>query len=98
MLLQVGLELVPKDYDVDSPFPFKKSDIISMVPVYKVCTSFQFLDVEYELLGGLQEVLTMVYVSLTACCVLVSGWAYAAGIIKNFPRQRQAGGCCKLWN
>ncbi|CAN4113288.1 unnamed protein product [Withania somnifera] len=32
---KVGLELVPKDYDMDSPFPFKKSDIISMVPVYK---------------------------------------------------------------
>nr|XP_016452281.1 PREDICTED: protein TSS isoform X2 [Nicotiana tabacum] len=38
---KVGLELVPKDYDVDSPFPFKKSDIISMVPVYKhvACSS-----------------------------------------------------------
>ncbi|CAN4084362.1 unnamed protein product [Withania somnifera] len=38
---KVGLELVPKDYDMDSPFPFKKSDIISMVPVYKhvACSS-----------------------------------------------------------
>jgi protein TIF31 len=33
---QVGLELVPKDYDMDSALPFRKSDIISMVPVYKV--------------------------------------------------------------
>lgn len=33
---QVGLELVPRDYDLDSPSPFKGSDIISMVPVYKV--------------------------------------------------------------
>ncbi|KAH0654653.1 hypothetical protein KY289_032331 [Solanum tuberosum] len=38
---KVGLELVPKDYDMDSPFPFKKSDIISIVPVYKhvACSS-----------------------------------------------------------
>ncbi|KAL8493121.1 hypothetical protein ACS0TY_024361 [Phlomoides rotata] len=38
---KVGLELVPRDYDMDSPFPFKKSDIISMVPVYKhvACSS-----------------------------------------------------------
>lgn len=38
---KVGLELVPKDYDMDSPFPFKKLDIISMVPVYKhvACSS-----------------------------------------------------------
>ncbi|KAG8367639.1 hypothetical protein BUALT_Bualt16G0093900 [Buddleja alternifolia] len=38
---KVGLELVPRDYDMDAPFPFKKSDIISMVPVYKhvACSS-----------------------------------------------------------
>ncbi|KAL4571337.1 hypothetical protein LXL04_018095 [Taraxacum kok-saghyz] len=38
---KVGLELVPRDYDMDSPFPFKKSDIVSMVPVYKhvACSS-----------------------------------------------------------
>ncbi|GER39505.1 tetratricopeptide repeat protein [Striga asiatica] len=38
---KVGLELVPRDYDMDSPFPFQKSDIISMVPVYKhvACSS-----------------------------------------------------------
>nr|AWY63023.1 tetratricopeptide repeat-like superfamily protein [Erythranthe lewisii] len=38
---KVGLELVPRDYDMDTPFPFKKSDIISMVPVYKhvACSS-----------------------------------------------------------
>lgn len=33
---QVGLELVPRDYDMDTATPFRKSDIISMVPVYKV--------------------------------------------------------------
>jgi hypothetical protein len=33
---QVGLELLPRDYDMDNASPFKKSDIISMVPVYKV--------------------------------------------------------------
>ncbi|KAG6411514.1 hypothetical protein SASPL_129597 [Salvia splendens] len=38
---KVGLELVPRDYDMDSPFPFKKSDIISLVPIYKhvACSS-----------------------------------------------------------
>lgn len=33
---QVGLELVPRDYDMDTASPFRKLDIISMVPVYKV--------------------------------------------------------------
>jgi hypothetical protein len=33
---QVGLELLPRDYDMDNASPFKKSEIISMVPVYKV--------------------------------------------------------------
>ncbi|KAJ9557794.1 hypothetical protein OSB04_012408 [Centaurea solstitialis] len=32
---KVGLELVPRDYDMDSSSPFKKADIISMVPIYK---------------------------------------------------------------
>ncbi|XP_010448033.1 PREDICTED: protein TSS [Camelina sativa] len=38
---KVGLELVPKDYEMDTSFPFKKFDIISMVPVYKhvACSS-----------------------------------------------------------
>lgn len=38
---KVGLELVPRDYDMDTPSPFKKSDIVSMVPVYKhvACSS-----------------------------------------------------------
>lgn len=38
---KVGLELVPRDYDVDDAYPFKKSDIISMIPVYKhvACSS-----------------------------------------------------------
>ncbi|KAL6525401.1 hypothetical protein OROHE_015708 [Orobanche hederae] len=38
---KVGLELVSRDYDMDSPFPFKKSDVISLVPVYKhvACSS-----------------------------------------------------------
>ncbi|KAK3221660.1 hypothetical protein Dsin_008685 [Dipteronia sinensis] len=33
---KVGLELVPRDYDMDTASPFRKSDIISMVPMYKV--------------------------------------------------------------
>ncbi|KGN65188.1 protein TSS [Cucumis sativus] len=38
---KVGLELVPRDYNMESASPFKKSDIISMVPVYKhvACSS-----------------------------------------------------------
>ncbi|PKA48871.1 Clustered mitochondria protein [Apostasia shenzhenica] len=38
---KVGLELVARDYDMDSPSPFEKSDIISLVPVHKqvVCSS-----------------------------------------------------------
>ncbi|KAL8242917.1 hypothetical protein R6Q59_013219 [Mikania micrantha] len=38
---KVGLELVPRDYDMDSASPFKKADIISMVPIYKhvACSS-----------------------------------------------------------
>jgi hypothetical protein len=33
---QVGLELVARDYDMNSPNPFEKSDIVSIVPVCKV--------------------------------------------------------------
>ncbi|XP_038710897.1 protein TSS-like isoform X2 [Tripterygium wilfordii] len=38
---KVGLELVPRDYDMDHSNPFRRSDIISMVPVYKhvACSS-----------------------------------------------------------
>ncbi|KAM7252740.1 hypothetical protein ACFE04_008249 [Oxalis oulophora] len=32
---KVGLELLPRDYPVDTSSPFGKSDIISMIPVYK---------------------------------------------------------------
>lgn len=32
---KVGLELVPRDYDMDSRNPFNRSDVISMVPVCK---------------------------------------------------------------
>ncbi|KAL6911983.1 hypothetical protein ACP4OV_000788 [Aristida adscensionis] len=38
---KVGLELVTKDYDMETPHPFRKSDIISVVPIYKhvACSS-----------------------------------------------------------
>ncbi|KAK7258505.1 hypothetical protein RIF29_24084 [Crotalaria pallida] len=38
---KVGIELVPRDFDMDSPFPFHKSDIVSLVPVHKqaACSS-----------------------------------------------------------
>ncbi|CAL1378787.1 unnamed protein product [Linum trigynum] len=38
---KVGIELVPRDFDMDSPYPFQKSDIASLVPVHKqaACSS-----------------------------------------------------------
>ncbi|KAF7838111.1 protein TSS [Senna tora] len=38
---KVGLELVPRDYDMESASPFRKLDIVSMVPIYKhvACSS-----------------------------------------------------------
>ncbi|XP_015870545.3 protein REDUCED CHLOROPLAST COVERAGE 3 isoform X1 [Ziziphus jujuba] len=38
---KVGLELVPRDYDVESPKPFRKYDIIGLIPVckYVSCSS-----------------------------------------------------------
>ncbi|GLT79770.1 hypothetical protein SLA2020_512470 [Shorea laevis] len=35
---KVGIELVPRNFDMDSPSPFKKSDVVSLVPVYKQAT------------------------------------------------------------
>ncbi|KAG5066585.1 hypothetical protein JHK86_010316 [Glycine max] len=32
---KVGLELVPRDYEMDTASPFRKTDIVSMVPIYK---------------------------------------------------------------
>ncbi|XP_023513818.1 protein TSS-like [Cucurbita pepo subsp. pepo] len=41
MCHKVGIELVPRDFDMDSPFPFQKSDVASLVPVHKqaACSS-----------------------------------------------------------
>ncbi|KAK9280399.1 hypothetical protein L1049_014088 [Liquidambar formosana] len=38
---KVGLELVPRDFDMDSPNPFQKVDVVSLVPVHKqaACSS-----------------------------------------------------------
>ncbi|KAF3654163.1 putative O-acyltransferase WSD1-like isoform 1 [Capsicum annuum] len=38
---KVGIELVPRDYDMSSPSPFQKVDIVSLVPVHKqaACSS-----------------------------------------------------------
>jgi len=36
---QVGIELVPRDYDMNSPTPFHKTDIVSLIPVHKVRTN-----------------------------------------------------------
>ena len=32
----MGIELAPRDFVMDSAFPFYKQDIISLVPVHKV--------------------------------------------------------------
>lgn len=34
--LKVGIELVSRDYDMDSSTPFRKVDVVSLVPVHKV--------------------------------------------------------------
>ncbi|KAF2324882.1 hypothetical protein GH714_021008 [Hevea brasiliensis] len=38
---KVGIELVPRDFDMGSPHPFRKSDVISLIPVHKqaACSS-----------------------------------------------------------
>ncbi|XP_072965118.1 protein REDUCED CHLOROPLAST COVERAGE 1 [Typha angustifolia] len=38
---KVGIELAPRDFDMDSAFPFQKLDIISLIPVHKqvACSS-----------------------------------------------------------
>ncbi|KAJ8900444.1 hypothetical protein K2173_025221 [Erythroxylum novogranatense] len=38
---KVGIELVPRDFDMNSPHPFQKSDVVSLVPVHKqaACSS-----------------------------------------------------------
>ncbi|XVE73715.1 hypothetical protein DITRI_Ditri11bG0140900 [Diplodiscus trichospermus] len=38
---KVGIELVPRDFDMDSPSPFQPSDVVSLIPVHKqaACSS-----------------------------------------------------------
>ncbi|XP_010474724.1 PREDICTED: protein TSS-like isoform X2 [Camelina sativa] len=38
---KVGIELIPRDFDMDSPAPFRKTDVVSLVPVHKqaACSS-----------------------------------------------------------
>ncbi|XWS46230.1 hypothetical protein CRYUN_Cryun14cG0046600 [Craigia yunnanensis] len=38
---KVGIELVPRDFDMDCPSPFQPSDVVSLVPVHKqaACSS-----------------------------------------------------------
>ncbi|XP_019191220.1 PREDICTED: protein TSS [Ipomoea nil] len=38
---KVGIEIVPRDYDMNSPNPFQKEDIVGLVPVHKqaACSS-----------------------------------------------------------
>ncbi|KAK4786518.1 hypothetical protein SAY86_010351 [Trapa natans] len=38
---KVGVELIPRDFDMDSSNPFSKTDVVSLVPVYKqaACSS-----------------------------------------------------------
>lgn len=39
----MGIELVPRDYDMNSQEPFRKVDIVSLVPVHKVMHCFTWL-------------------------------------------------------
>lgn len=39
----MGLELVPRDYDMNSSNPFRKTDIVSLVPVHKVSMMISIL-------------------------------------------------------
>ncbi|KAG4950914.1 hypothetical protein JHK85_044781 [Glycine max] len=49
---KVGIELVPRDFDMDSPIPFQKSDIVSLVPVHKATIYQQkALDINERELG-----------------------------------------------
>ncbi|GMH21746.1 hypothetical protein Nepgr_023588 [Nepenthes gracilis] len=38
---KVGIELIPRDYDLNSPVPFHRTDIVSLIPVHKqaACSS-----------------------------------------------------------
>lgn len=33
---QVGIELIPRDFDMESPEPFQKTDVVGLIPVHKV--------------------------------------------------------------
>ncbi|KAB1208153.1 Clustered mitochondria protein [Morella rubra] len=49
---KVGIELVPREFDMDSPNPFRKSDVISLVPVHKATVYQQkALDINERELG-----------------------------------------------
>ncbi|KAK7832601.1 protein tss [Quercus suber] len=49
---KVGIELVPRDFDMDSLNPFRKSDIVSLVPVHKATVYQQkALDINEKELG-----------------------------------------------
>ncbi|KAK9121937.1 hypothetical protein Syun_019554 [Stephania yunnanensis] len=49
---KVGIELAPRDFDMDSPSPFRKSDIICLVPVHKATIYQQkALDINERELG-----------------------------------------------
>ncbi|KAG1326475.1 putative protein TSS [Cocos nucifera] len=49
---KVGLELIPRDYDMGSPYPFRRSDIISIIPIYKATIYQQkALDINERELG-----------------------------------------------
>ena len=68
---------------MESASPFKKSDIISMVPVYKVGV----VNVSCHQLNDLNIFFWFDNVRsfTTARCVFVSRWAYTVGIFQNFP-------------
>ncbi|CAN1793893.1 Protein REDUCED CHLOROPLAST COVERAGE 1 [Linum perenne] len=51
---KVGIELVPRDFDMDSPSPFQKSDVVSLVPVHKVPLIYSMLQAACSSADGRQ--------------------------------------------
>ncbi|KAF2545067.1 hypothetical protein F2Q70_00019131 [Brassica cretica] len=48
----VGIELIPRDFDMESPEPFQKTDVVSLVPVHKATIYQQkALDINERELG-----------------------------------------------
>lgn len=68
----MGIELVPRDYDVNSPNPFRKEDIVSLVPVHKVVTQTLLVYVIIRVSFFFFESLKFSHFPLDLCFILCS--------------------------